>query len=115
LILTGAQAEGATIPEAVAMETTAVEKMAIKPVAEATTATTPGQGTTIALEPSAEARVDPHPKTSTEVVIRKAMRKDVAPLCSVPMLETGSTSRRCLELLENDLIDSAFVSLSIEL
>jgi hypothetical protein len=42
------------------------------------------------------------------------MIEDVAPLRSVPMLETGSSSHRGLELLDNDLIDPAFVSLSME-
>jgi hypothetical protein len=42
------------------------------------------------------------------------MIEDVAPLRSVPMPETGSSSCGGLELLDDDLIDSAFVSLSME-
>jgi hypothetical protein len=114
LVLTRAQAEGVTIPEAVAMETTAVETMAIEPVAETMTTIVPGPGTTIALKPSKEVWVDPHHETSTKAVIHEAMIKDVVPLRSAPMPETGSTRCGGLELLDDDLIDPAFVSLSME-
>jgi hypothetical protein len=42
------------------------------------------------------------------------MIEDVAPLRSAPMPETGLSSCGGLELLDDDLIDPAFVSLSME-
>jgi hypothetical protein len=111
--LTGAQAEGATIPEAVA-KAADVETVAAELVVEVKTATTPRSGTTVAPESSAKARVDPPPKASTQVVVREAMIKDVAPLRSPPMPETGTTSPGGLELLDDDLIDPTFVSLSMK-
>jgi hypothetical protein len=113
-MLTGAQAEGAAIPEDVVMETAIVEAGATELAVEAVIATTLGSGTIVAPEASAEARIKLHPEASTQVVIREAMIEDVAPLRSVPMLETGSSSHTGLELLDNDLIDPAFVSLSME-
>lgn len=68
----------------------------------------------IAPEPTAEAPVDPHFEASTKVVVHEAMIEDVVPLRSAPVLETGSTSRGGLELLDDYLIDLAFVSLSME-
>lgn len=106
---------GATIHEVVAMETAAVETLATEPAAEAVTVIAPRLGTTIAPEPSAKARVDPHPEAGTKVVIREAMIEDVAPLRSAPMPETGSSSCGGLKLLDDDIIDPAFVSLSMEL
>lgn len=96
------------------METTVVEVMATDPVAEAATATTPRHGTTIAPEPSVEARVDLHSEASTEVAVREAMIEDAAPFHSTPMLETRSSSCGGLELLDDDLIDLAFIALSME-
>jgi hypothetical protein len=43
------------------------------------------------------------------------MIEDVVLLWLAPMPEIGSSSRGCLELLGNDLIDLALVSLSMEL
>jgi hypothetical protein len=97
------------------METAIMEMMATEPVAKAATTTAPGLGTTIAPELSAEARVDPYPEASTEVVVREVMIEDATPLRSVPMLETGSSSCGGLELLDDDLIDPTFVSLIMEL
>jgi hypothetical protein len=102
------------IPEAVPMETTAVETESTEPVVGATTATAPGSGTTVALEPSAEARVDPQLEASTQVIVREVMIEDAASLRLAPMPETGTTSRGGLELLDDDLIDPTFVSLSME-
>jgi hypothetical protein len=42
------------------------------------------------------------------------MIEDDVPLPLAPMPETGSTSHGGLELLDDDLIDPAFVSLSME-
>jgi hypothetical protein len=102
------------IPKVVAIETTVVETGSTEPVVEAVTTTAPGPGTMGAPEPSAEARIDPHPKVSADVVVREEVIEEAAPLRLAPMPETGSSSCEFLELLDDDLIDPAFVSLSME-
>jgi hypothetical protein len=59
-------------------------------------------------------RVNLQREASTQVVVREEMIEDVAPLRSAPMPETGSSSCGDLELLNDDLIDLAFISLSME-
>jgi hypothetical protein len=90
LLLIGAQAEGVTIPEAVAMETVVVETVAIEPTVEMVIEIALRSETTVAPEASIEARVDPQPEASTQVIVREAMTEDATPLCSVPMTETRS-------------------------
>jgi hypothetical protein len=89
--MAGAQAEGAAIPEAVAMETTTVEAEPAAPVAKATEGAAPMLGTSVAPEVGVETRVDPLPGASTDVVVRKLIIEEVAPICLVPMSETTST------------------------
>ena len=112
--MVGAQAEEAAIPEAVAMETATVETEPTEPVAGATAAAAPGLGTTVAPELSTEARVDPLPEASTEVVVCEPIIEEAAPLRSAPMPEAASSSRGGLELLEDNLVDPAVVALSME-
>jgi hypothetical protein len=95
------------IPEAVTMETAIIEATATEPVAKSSAA--------IAPKPRAEARVDPQPEASTEVVVCEVVIEDAVPLRSAPMPETGTSSHGDLELLDDDLIDPAFVSLSMDL
>jgi hypothetical protein len=96
------------------METVVVEAESTELVIEAATGTSPGPGTTVAPELSAEEPVDPHPEVSIDVVVCEAVIEEVAPLHSAPMPATGSSSRGGLELLDDDLIDPTFVSLSME-
>jgi hypothetical protein len=96
------------------MEMTTVETETTEPAGETVAATTPVPGTTIAPEASVEKQVEPHPKVSTQVVICEATIEYAAPLRSAPMPKVGSSSRGGLELLDDDLIDPAFVSLSME-
>jgi hypothetical protein len=63
---------------------------------------------------SVEERDDPHPEVSTQVIVREAMIEDAVPLRLAPMPEIGSSSCGGLELLDDDLIDPTFVSLSLE-
>jgi hypothetical protein len=122
LILAGTQVDRAAILVAVAMGAAAAEALTAKPIAKSATAAAHGPTTSSAsrsvtstsLEPGAEARVDPQPKAGSEVIIREVMIEDAAPLRSAPMPETGISSRGGLELLNDDLIDPAFVSLSME-
>jgi hypothetical protein len=112
--LIGTQYEGAVIPEVVVMEVATGEATATQSVAKPTTSIAPGPGSSTAPELSAEAQVDPQPEAGTEVVIREAMIEDAAPLRSAPMPETGTSSRGGLKLLDDELIDPTFVSLSME-
>jgi hypothetical protein len=101
LFLTGPQAEGQVILEAVAVEAATVEATTTEPVVEQVTTTAP--------EPRVEIQVDPQPSSSTEVVVREAMVEDAAPLHSAPMSEAGASSHRGLELLDDELIGPAVV------
>jgi hypothetical protein len=58
--------------------------------------------------------VDLLPGASTDVVVREPVIKEAAPIGSAPMSETTSTCRGGLELLDDNLIDSAIVSWSME-
>jgi hypothetical protein len=61
-----------------------------------------------------ETRVEFLPGTSTDVVVREPEIEEVALIRSAPMLETTSTSRGGLELLDDDLVDTAFVARNME-
>jgi hypothetical protein len=97
-----------------AIETATVGTKTIEPAVEVVTAAAPEADSTVAPEASMKARVDPLGEASTQVVIREVMIEVVALLCSAPMQETGSSSRGGFELLDGNLIDPAFVSLSME-
>jgi hypothetical protein len=95
------------------MEAATVETRATKPAGEVATTIASGSRTKEDPEASVETRVDPHPEASTQVIVREVMIEDV-PLRSAPMPEIGSSSRGGLEVLDDDLIDLAFVLLSME-
>jgi hypothetical protein len=95
------------------METATGEATPTEHVVEPTTSTALRSMTLTAPKPSTEARVDPQPEAGTEVVVREAMIEDAVPLRSTPMPETGTSSHGGLELLDDELIVSAFMSLSI--
>jgi hypothetical protein len=88
LVLTGAQAEGATILEGIAMETAAVETESTEPTVGAMTMTAPESETSVAPEVSTEEQAYLHPEACTNVVVRMVMIEEVAPLRSAPMPET---------------------------
>jgi hypothetical protein len=112
--MTGAQAEGVAIPEAVAMEMTAMEAEPTSLVAEATEGVAPELGTIVGLEVRVETRVDPLLGASTDIVVGEPVIEEVALIRSTPMSETTSTSRGGLELLDDNLIDLAVVARSME-
>jgi hypothetical protein len=112
--MTGAQAEGVVIPEAVAMETATVEAEPTTPVAGAIGGAAPELGTTAAPEVRVETQVDPLPGASMDVVVREPIIEDAALIRSVPMSPTTSTSRVGLELLDDNLIEPAVVAQSME-
>jgi hypothetical protein len=113
-VVTGAQAEGSSIPEAVAIETATKEADVAVLMTGVIEGTAPEPEAALAPEVVVGAHVDALPGASTEVVVRSPEIQDVAPICSEPMAEVTSTSRGGLELLANNLINLAIVAWNLE-
>jgi hypothetical protein len=110
LLLTGAEVEGNTIPEAVLVES-------IVPEAEvATGAATEPAGIASGVAPGVaeEVRDDVLPESSLKVVVRSPEIQDVEPIRSTLLSEAAATSRGGLELLADDLVDPATVARNLE-
>jgi hypothetical protein len=110
LLLTGAEVEGNTIPEAVLVE-------GVVPEADVATgaATEPTEITSrVAPRVAEDVRDDVLPESSLEVVARSPKIQDVEPIRSAPMSEAAMTSRGGLELLADDLVDPAIVARNLE-
>jgi hypothetical protein len=110
LLLTGAEVEGSTIPEAVPVE-------GIVPEAEVTAgAVTEAAEIASGVAPGVveEVRDDVLPESSLEVVIRSPEIQDAEPIRSAPMSEAVATSHGGLELLADDLVDPATVARNLE-
>jgi hypothetical protein len=106
-VLTGAEVEGSTIPEAVPVEGVVPEaEVATGAATEPTETTAPG-----VVE---EVRGDALPEASLKVVVRSSEIQDVELIHSVPMSEAATTSRDGLELLADDLISPAAVGHNFE-
>jgi uncharacterized membrane protein len=105
--MTESQVEGTTIPEAVPIE-------GVMPEAEVLEGAASGLEMTIAPEATKEVRDDALPKSSMDVVIRSLEIQDAEPIRSEPMSEAAATSRGGLELVADDLIDSAMVARNLE-
>jgi hypothetical protein len=110
LLLTGAEAEGSTIPEAVPVqgvvpETQEAAKAATKP-AEVASQGAPGV--------AEEKRDEVLPDLSLEVVVCSPEIQDAEPIHSAPMSGAATTSRGGIELLADDLIDPAAVACNLE-
>jgi hypothetical protein len=107
LVLTGAEVEGSTIPEAVPVEGVVPEaEVATGAVTEMVETTAPGV--------AEEVPGDALPEASLEVVVRSPEIQDAEPIHSAPMSEAATTSRDGLELLEDDLISPATVARNLE-
>jgi hypothetical protein len=109
LLLTGAEVEGSTIPEAVPVEGVVPEN---QEVAEA--ATEPAE---IANEGAPEVAVEERDEvlpSSLEVVVRSPEIQDAEPIRSTPMSEAATISRGWIELLVNDLVDPTAVARNLE-
>jgi hypothetical protein len=110
LLLTEAEAEGSTIPEAVPVEGVVPETQeaagaATGPV-EIASEGAPGV--------AEEERNEALPKSSLEVVVRSPEIQDAEPIHSAPMSEAAMTSRGGIELLADDLVDPAAVACNLE-
>jgi hypothetical protein len=95
------------IPEVVPVEGTALEAVVLE---EATTEAE----VLVAPEPTEEVHDDPLPEAIMDVVVRSPEIQDVELIRSAPMSEATPTSRGGLELLSDDLIDSATVAWNLE-
>jgi hypothetical protein len=110
LLLTGAEVEGNTIPEAVLVEGVVLETQ------EAARAAT--ESAEIASEGAPgvaeEERDDVLPESSLEVVVRSPEIQDAEPIRSALMSQATMTSRGGIELLADDLVDQAAVAHNLE-
>jgi hypothetical protein len=102
------------IPEAVAMETAAVEAEHFVPLIEVTEGTSSEPGAAVAPKVVVEAHVEAHPTPSSEVVVREPEVQEAASIRSAPMSEGTSTSRGSLELLDDNLVDPAVVARNMD-
>jgi uncharacterized membrane protein len=106
-VLTGAEVEGSTIPEAVPVE-------GIVPETEVANGAATEPAEIAAPGVAEETRGDALPEASLEVVVRLPEIQDAEPIHSVPMFEAATTSRDGLELLADDLISPAAVARNLE-
>jgi hypothetical protein len=110
ILLTGAEAEGSAIPEAVpigslALETQEATGGAPEPMqaaVEEAAATAGGERDDVLSEPA------------LEVVVRSPEIQDAEPIRSTPMSEAATSSRGGIELLADDLVDPATVARHME-
>jgi hypothetical protein len=101
------QVEGTTIPEAVLVE-------GVVPEAEVLEGAASEPEVTIAPEATEEMHDDALPESSIDVVVRSPEIQDAEPIRSALMSETATTSRGGLEVLADELIDSAMVARNLE-
>jgi hypothetical protein len=106
-VLTGAEVEGRTIPEAVP-----VEGVVLETEVDTGAATEPAETTAPGV--AEEVRGDALPEASLEVVVRSPEIQDAEPIRSAPMSEAATTSHDGLELLADDLISPATVACNLE-
>jgi hypothetical protein len=110
LLLTGAEAEGSTIPEDVPVEGLASETQeAVGAAPELAEVASGGAPAMAKVE-----RDEVLPESNLQVVVRSPEIQDAEPIRSEPMSGTATTSRGGIELLEDDLIDPAAVARHLE-
>jgi hypothetical protein len=108
--LTGAEAEGSTIPEAVPIEGLVPETQGAAGAAPELVEVTSRE----ALAMPGEKRDDVLPESTLEVVVRSLEIPDAKPICSAPMSGAATSSRGGVELLADDLVDPAAVARHLE-
>jgi hypothetical protein len=110
LLLTGAEVEGSTIPEAVpvegAMPKTQQAAGAATEPAEIAGGEAPGM--------AEEVRDDVLPESSLEVVVCSPEIQDTEPIRSAPMSEAATSSLGGIHLLADNLVDPAAVARNLE-
>jgi hypothetical protein len=106
-VLTWAEVEGTTIPEAVPVE-------GVVPEAEVIVEATTKPAEAAAPRMIEEVRGDALPEMSLDVVVRSPEIQDGEPIRSASMSEAAETSRDGLELLADDLINPTTVARNLE-
>jgi hypothetical protein len=108
--LTGAEAEGSTIPEAVPVEGVVPEIQEAAGAAPEPAEVVSG-GSPVMAE---EKRDEVLPDSSLEVIVRSPEIQDAEPIRSAPMSGAATTSRGGIELLADNLVDPAAVARNLE-
>jgi hypothetical protein len=108
--LTGAEAEGSTIPEAVPVEGLAPETREAAGGAPEPTEVASGGAPAIAEEVHDEVLLE----SNLDIVVRSPEIQDAEPIHSALMSGTSTTSRGGIELLADDLVDPAAVARHLE-
>jgi hypothetical protein len=109
-LLTGAEAEGSAIPEAVPVENQAPETQGAAGGAPETMEVADGEGPAMA----GGERDDVLPESTLELVVRSPEIQDAEPICSAPMSGAATSSRGGIELLADDLVDPVAVARHLE-
>jgi hypothetical protein len=109
-LLTGAKAEGSTIPEAVPVEGQAPETQVAAGGAPEMMEVSSGEAPAMV----GEERDDVLPELTLEVVIRSPEIQDAEPIHSAPISGAATSSRGVVELLADDLVDPAAVARHLE-
>jgi hypothetical protein len=110
LLLTGAEAEGSTIPKAARFEGLTPETQEAAGAAPEPAEVASGGAPAMA----EEERDDVLPESNLEVVVRSPEIQDTEPIHSALMFGTATTSRGGIELLADDLVDPAVVARNLE-
>jgi hypothetical protein len=108
--LTGAEAEGSTIPKEVTVEGLAPETQGA--TGEAPELVEVASGVAPAM--AREERDDVLPESTLEVVVRSPEIQDAEPIHSAPMSGATTSSRGGVELLADDLVDPTAVARHLE-
>jgi uncharacterized membrane protein len=109
-LLTGVEAEGSTIPEAVPVEGVVPEIQEVAGAAPEPAEVASGRAPAMA----EEKRDEVLPDSSLEVVVRSPEIQDAELIRLAPMSGTSKTSRGGIELLADDLVDPAAVARHLE-
>jgi hypothetical protein len=108
--MTGAEAEGSAVPEAVLVEVQAPESQGTAGAAPEPAEVASREAPVMA----AEERDDVLPVTAMEVVVRSLEIQDAEPIRSAPMPGAATSSRGGIELLADDLVDLAVIARHLE-
>jgi hypothetical protein len=108
--LTGSEAEGSTIPEAVPIEGLAPETQEAAGVAPEPAEVANGGAPAM----TEEERDEVLPESNLEVVVCSPEIQDAEPIRSAPMSGAATTSRGGIKLLADDLVDPEAVARHLE-
>jgi hypothetical protein len=110
LLMTGAEAEGSDIPEAVPVEDVAPKTQEAAGRAPEPMEVAVGEAAAMAGGEGDDALPEP----ALEVVVRSREIQDAEPIRSAPMTEAATSSRGGIELFADELVDPATVARHLE-